>query len=143
MTNFKMTVMDINGRPSRIIIGEEMSHYPKDDTTEIILPTAKVLEPGKDTWVLSSNKGQTQGKGEEILLTGNVIITQENNPNIELHTEKLTLDTQKNTAYTDLAVSMKSPEGYTDSIGLHAAFKDKTINLHSRVKGQYNAPPTN
>jgi lipopolysaccharide export system protein LptC len=134
--------MDMKGNPSRVITGSEMSHYPEDDSTEIIDPIAQFIQKGKDTWQISSNKGFTVGKGDDILLTGNVIITQPDNPDIELHTESLNLDTLHNTAYTDLAVSMKSPYGETDSVGLHASLEQKTINLHSRVKGHYDAPPT-
>tara|TARA_R110002050_G_scaffold9504_1_gene33028 strand:- start:172013 stop:172588 length:576 start_codon:yes stop_codon:yes gene_type:complete len=143
MSNFTMTVMDKFGQPSRIITGETMSHYPANDSTEIIAPIAQILEQGKDTWVLSANTAYTEGKGEDILLTGNVIITQKNNDAIELRTEKLNLDTLRDNAYTDLAVSMKAPHGTTNSVGLHASLQEKTINLHSRVKGHYDAPPTN
>lgn len=143
MSNFTMTIMSKIGKPSRIISGKSMAHYPEDDSTEINDPIAEIIEPGKDSWLISSNKGHTQGKGEDILLTGNVIITQKDNKAIELRTEKLTLDTLHDTAYTDLAVSMKSPHGTTNSVGLHASLQDKTINLHSRVKGHFDAPPTN
>ena len=142
MTNFTLTVMDDSGSPSRVITGEKMSHYPDDDSTEILFPVAQIIDQEKDNWIMSSNKGITQGKGEEITLTGNVIITRPDNNEIELRTEQLILDTLHNTAYTDLAVSMRSPYGNTDSIGLHAALEDKMINLHSRVKGFYNAPPS-
>ena len=142
MTDFTLTVMGQTGEPSRVIIGREMSHYPEDDSTEVIQPVAQFIEPGKETWVVMSDKAQTKGKGENILLTGNVIITQKDNADIELRTEKLNLDTKHNTAYTDLAVSMKSPHGETHSVGLHAALEDETINLHSRVRGRYDAPAT-
>jgi len=140
MSDFTLTVMDEAGLPSRVINGDEMAHYPEDDSTEIINPIARFLEPEKDTWVVTANKGSTQGKGENILLSGNVVITRENNQEIELLTEELNLDTVYNTAYTDLPVSIKSAHGETDSVGLHAAMKDKAINLHSQVRGQYDAP---
>jgi len=140
MTDFTLTVMDKSGNPSRIISGKEMAHYPEDDSTEVIYPTAEFIELGKDTWLITSNKSTTQGKGDDILLTGNVIITKKEDTDVELRTEKLNLDTKHNTAYTDLAVSMKSPYGSTESIGLHASLEDKMINLHSRVKGHYDAP---
>ncbi len=143
MSNFTMTVMDKLGKPSRIVTGQTMTHYPSNDSTEIILPIAQILEPGKDTWVLTADKAYTEGKGEDILLTGNVIITQKDNKDIELRTEKLNLDTIHDNVYTDLPVSMKSPYGMTNSVGLHTSLQEKTINLHSRVKGHYDAPPTN
>lgn len=142
MTHFTLTIMDDSGTPSRVISGDKLAHYADDDSTEILFPIARVIDQQKDTWILSSNKGLTQGEGEEIVLTGNVIITRQDNNEIELRTEKLILDTLHNTAYTDLAVNIKSPYGNTDSVGLHAALEDKMINLHSRVKGHYNAPPS-
>ncbi len=140
MTDFTLTIMDKEGNPSRIISGTEMAHYPEDDSTEIIFPIAELIAPEKETWIITSNKALTQGKGNDILLTGNVIISQKENSDIELRTEKLNLDTLHNTAYTDLAVSMKSPYGTSESVGLHASLKEKMINLHSRVKGHYDAP---
>ena len=140
MTDFTLTIMDKEGNPSRIISGKEMAHYPEDDSTEIIFPNAELIAPEKETWIITSNKGSTQGKGNDILLTGNVIISQKENSDVELRTEKLNLDTLNNTAYTNLAVSMKSAYGTSESIGLHASLKEKMINLHSRVKGHYDAP---
>ena len=142
VTNFVMSVMDENGKLSRVVSGQEMAHYPHDDSTEIIFPVATLIEHEKDTWIISSNEGHTQGKGDDILLTGNVIITREINNEIELRTEKLNIDTVNSTAYTDLAVTLKAPQGTTDGVGMHASFNDKTINLHSKVKGHYNAPST-
>lgn len=142
MTDFIMTIMDKQGKPVRVISGAEMSHYPDDDTTEVISQTTQFIDQQKDTWLVISNKGTTQGKGEDIFLSGNVIITRENNNEIELRTETLHIDTVHSTAYTDSAVELTSPNGVTNSVGLHAALEDKTINLHSKVRGHYDAPPT-
>ncbi len=140
MANFKMTVMDESGQPSRIIEGTDLSHFPDDDSTEITDAVAYFLAPEKDTWLVKSNTAFTQGKGETIDLDGNVIITRQSNNEIELRTEQLTLDTVNDTAYTDQPVTIRTPYGDTDSVGLHAALQDETINLHSKVRGQYDAP---
>jgi len=143
MTDFTMTVMNKLGQPARVISGHEMSHYPEDDTTEVLIQTTQFIDQQKDTWLVISDKGTTQGNGEDIFLTGNVIITRELNNEIELETDTLHIDTEHNTAYTDSPVTLKSPNGITHSVGLHAALEDKTINLHSKVRGHYDAPPTN
>lgn len=140
MNDFKMTIMNENGYPARIIEGKQLAHYPDDDSTEIDDAVAYFMEPEKDTWLITSNKAFTQGKGEEIDLSGNVVITRQSNNEIELRTEQLTLDTVNDTAYTDQAVTIHSPYGNTDSVGLHAALQNETINLHSKVRGQYDAP---
>jgi lipopolysaccharide export system protein LptC len=141
MTNFTMTIMDENGQPVRVIKGQKMAHYPEDDSTQIIKPIAQFIEAEKDTWLVTSERGETTGKGDNILLLDNVVITRKDNAEVELHTSKLNLDTLQNTAYTDAAVKMISPHGETNSVGLHATLDEKTINLHSRVKGHYDAPP--
>jgi lipopolysaccharide export system protein LptC len=143
MTDFTMTIMDINGVPARQIKGDELAHYPDGDRTEIINPVAEFLKPGQDTWIITSDRGQTQGKADAILLTGNVIISNKHEPDFNMLTDTLTLDTNLNTAYTEEPVTIHSPQGVTESIGLHAALDDETINLHSRVKGHYDAPPAN
>lgn len=140
MTDFTMTIMDLNGEPARVIRGDEMAHYPDDDSTEIINPIAEFVEPGQDNWEITSDHGYTQGDGVEILLTRNVIISNKNNPAFNMLTEKLTLHTVDNTAYTDAPVTIHSPQGVTESVGLHAVLDEDTINLHSKVKGQYDAP---
>jgi lipopolysaccharide export system protein LptC len=118
-----------------------MLHYPNDDSTEIIKPVTDFINEGKDTWQMQSEHGYTQGKGETILLTENVIILNKDNPEYKMLTDKLTLDTVNETAFTDEAVTILSPQGKTNSVGLHADLKDETINLHSRVRGHYDAPP--
>lgn len=143
MTDFKMTVMDINGQPQRIIEGSEASHYPDGDRTEIIDPNALHIAVDNDNWIMQADRADTSGKAEHIVLTGNVIITNQDQPEIQLLTELLNLDTVNNTAYTDRPVLMRSPNGDTHSVGFHAALQEKTINLHSRVRGQYDAPAAN
>ncbi len=143
MTDFKMTVMDLNGQPQRIIEGSEASHYPEGDRTEIIDPDVLHIAIDDDDWIMQSDRADTSGKAEHIVLTGNVIITNKDQPEIQLLTELLHLDTVNNTAYTDRPVIMRSPNGDTHSVGFHAALQEETINLHSRVRGQYDAPAAN
>ncbi|MDX1573180.1 MAG: LPS export ABC transporter periplasmic protein LptC [Methylophaga sp.] len=143
MTDFTMTVMDLNGQPQRIIRGSEASHYPEGDRTEIIDPDVLHIAINDDDWILQSDRADTSGKAENIVLTGNVIITNKDQPQIQLLTELLHLDTVNNTAYTDRPVIMRSPNGDTHSVGFHAALQEETINLHSRVRGQYDAPAAN
>jgi lipopolysaccharide export system protein LptC len=87
------------------------------------------------------NEAYTQGKADVIDLEGNVIITRESDNEMQLLTEQLTVDNANEIAYTDLPVTIISPYGDTDAVGLHASLRDRTINLHSKVKGQYDAPP--
>lgn len=143
MTDFTMTTMDINGKPQRIINGTLAAHYPQGDRTEIINASGLHIAIDDDDWLMQADRADTSGKAEHIVLTGNVIIVNKDQPEIQLLTELLHLDTINNTAYTDRPVLMRSPNGDTHSVGFHAALQEKTINLHSRVRGQYDAPAAN
>ena len=94
-----MTIMDENGKPSRVIKGQEMSHFPEDDSTHITSPTAEFVNQQNDTWVVTSKQGKTNGKGDVILLTDNVVIRRKDDKKTELQTSILTLNTKKSTAY--------------------------------------------
>ncbi len=140
MGDFTMILIYDDGRPFLTVQGKEMLHYFEDDIIEIIDPIARFIEPEQEAWVVTSNKGTTLGKGEIILLIGNVVITQENNDKIKLLTEKISLDTVNNTAYTDLAITINSPYGEMHSVGFNAAIKERTINLHSQIRGIHYIP---
>lgn len=142
MTDFTMTIMNEQGEPERVIKGKKMAHFPEDDSTHISEPIAEFVNHQNDTWIVNADKGTTHGKGHEILLEQNVIVYQQDSKNTQMHTSILTLNTDNSTAYTDAPVKMISPYGETNSVGLHATLDDKTINLHSRVKGQYDASAT-
>ena len=44
MTNFTMTILDVNGQASRIIKGQKIAHYPQADITKITFPIAQFIE---------------------------------------------------------------------------------------------------
>lgn len=141
MTHFTMTVMDEKGEPSRVIKGRDMTHFPADNSTHITDPIAEFVNQQKDTWIVTAKQGLTHDKGKIILLTENVVVTSKEDPDTELQTSVLTLNTAQSIAYTEAAVKMVSSYGETNSVGLHATLENKIINLHSRVKGHYDAPP--
>jgi lipopolysaccharide export system protein LptC len=142
MSDFAITSMNKQGQPVRVLRGEYMAHFPKDDTTEISHPIGDFIQLDDDDWQVTADHGITSGKGEEILLTGNVQVVNQRQTEIKLLTEQLTINTVYNTAYTDKAATITSPKGDTHSVGMDANLNDRFINLHSRVKGIYDAPPT-
>jgi len=138
MDDFTLTTMNEMGIPSQTLSGKTMSHYPDNDSTEIEFPIAHFFHPQKNTWLITANHGITFNDGDDILLTGNVIITQQENTDVELRTEKLNLDTSKETANTDQPVIIKTASSITHAVGMDAALAEGLVNLHTHVRGRYD-----
>ncbi len=144
MTNFKLTVMDSSGQPARIVYGDRLIHYPSDDSTHVIAQMTELLSKDKTVWVISSDIGDTKGTGEDIVLTGSVAIVGKPDQGLALYTDKLYLNTVLNTAYTDKAVAIKTPDdGQTNGVGMDAKLQDRIFNLHSEVIGYHESPFAN
>ena len=142
MTEFTMTLIDRFGQPQQIIRGYQMAYYPQYDVTHITQPIAEFINPDQKNWIITAETGQTDKKATRILLENNVVIRSKNSDDMALYTTSLILDTEKKIAYTDAPVTQVSPYGKTHATGLHATLTDRTINLHSKVKGKYDAPKT-
>ncbi|HAQ50524.1 MAG TPA: LPS export ABC transporter periplasmic protein LptC [Gammaproteobacteria bacterium] len=142
ITDFTMILMDKLGQPQQIISGHQIIYYLEHDITHISLPIAEFISPDQQNWIITAEKGQTDNQGTRILLEQNVVIRNKDNSGTTLYTTSLILDTEKKIAYTDAPVTQVSPYGETHATGLHATLIDRTINLHSKVKGKYDAPST-
>lgn len=138
MTDFTITSMTDLGLPSELLSGKKMSHYPDDGSTEIDFPIALFFHPEKNTWVVTSDHGITYNDGEDILLTGNVVITQQENTDLEFRSEKLNLNTRKETANTNQAVIIKTATSITHAVGMDATLAEGLVNLHTNVRGRYD-----
>ncbi len=72
--NLTGITMDEEGKPIRQLTAELMTHYPDDDTTELILPRITAYDGDRPPWRVRSEKGWISGDGEVILLQGKVHI---------------------------------------------------------------------
>lgn len=137
MSDFTVTTMDETGKPSRILSGRHMAHYPDDDSIEVTSQISHIVDEEGETWLVLSKKGITHQGSDQVQLTGNVMITRPGNKEIELYTESLHIDLATNTADTDQPVRMVSPTGETHGTGLDADLNKSIVKLHSKVRGNY------
>ena len=142
MTHFNLTIMDETGQLDRIVYGKKLVHYLSDDSTHIVDQVTEFFEEGETIWTVSSDKGDTiAGNAETILLSGHVVVTDQRGDGVQLFSDTLHLNTHSHTAYTDTAVTIKTANrGETYGVGMDATLKDKIINLHTEVAGQYASP---
>ena len=92
-------------------------------------------------WTIHAQRGRLADDGSQVLLQGNVQITQLNtSPALEMHTESLRYDTGKRIAQGQEPVQMR--HGGLNLLGhsLWADLRAQQVKLEQGVEGQYRAP---
>lgn len=134
--------MDSEGRPSQRLTAERMTHYPDDDSTELILPRMTLYdEQGRPPWRARSEKGWVSGDGEVILLQGEVHIDRSMSKDvrpIHITTRDLRIQPTDNYVESDAQTHMVSHQDTIDSKGIQVWFsKPVRIKLLANVRGRY------
>jgi lipopolysaccharide export system protein LptC len=96
---------------------------------------------GERKWRLTAQRGQMAEGSEVVDLEGDVTMTgaQPSRPDsAEVRTERLTLDTSAQQAWTDAPVTLGFGRYALAARGLRADLKAETLQLESEVNGQFN-----
>jgi len=75
--NFVATGLDENGQRRFVLKADRMAHFPDDDTALLDNPVVVEYEIGFAPRQTSSDSGWMSSSGDEILMTGNVVVTVE------------------------------------------------------------------
>lgn len=140
METFATTVMDENGRPKRILMGEHMSYFAKNDTKEIEHPYLIVYHQTRPPWHAKSERAWVSANEDVMLLYGDVQIWRLNEAGVrELEIETRDVRVLPDTQYgeTDKPVVIRTPGSVTTSIGMRAYMGQRRIELLSGVKTIY------
>ncbi len=135
-------LMSPQGVPSQQLVAKEMTHYPDDDSTELVLPNLTIYDDSNPPWLINAETGWVSGDGEVLLLSGKVKIDRSSAPNIRamhMRTEDLRIQPKENYAETDAKIHAWSHGDIIDAKGMRAWFnKPIRIKLLANVKGHYN-----
>ncbi len=140
---FTKITMTEEGKPKNILFAEFMVHFQDDDTTELERPVFTYFNKESPPWVVHAETGFITAEGKTIRLGNNVRITRDPAPGIEpvtINTANLVIQPEIDFAQTDEYAELISNRNHISGIGLSLTFGDyKQINLHSNVKGIYDA----
>ena len=75
--NFVATGLDENGQRRFVLKADRMAHFPDDDTALLDNPVVVEYEIGFAPRQTSSDSGWMSSSGDEILMTGNVVVVVE------------------------------------------------------------------
>ncbi len=120
-------------------IAKKMMHYEYRELTKLERPYFVNVEPGKPTIRLKADNAELFSKGENIYLTGNVVVLRESGDSvITMETNYLHLIPEENIVKTDGMVTIKDKNTTITAVGLELNNYTGIVQLFSQVRATDN-----
>lgn len=140
MEDVVATIMNKEGTPSFKVTTPKMIHYASNDSTDIQKPNVIIFRQSPNPWHIKSDYAKATQGISQILFWSHVIIQHEadkENPTTTMQTDALTVYPEKQTARTDLAITITQPDAIVHATGMLADMNDGTVKLLSKAQGEY------
>jgi lipopolysaccharide export system protein LptC len=140
--NFSAAQMDESGRPDYTLSAEKMVHYPDDATTHLNAPRLSHFEPEKAPIHVRSDEGMVSKDGEHVYFKDDVEVTREakgEQSTLTVTTDYLHVIPEKHVAKTSKPVVISNDELRVTAVGMELNSETRRLELHSNVKGRYEA----
>ena len=140
LKNFTLTGMGDNGEADHRLVASYLVHYADDDTAEVTQPYMTVLRPDGMPWEVRAAEGWLSVADQLLLLKGDVRIERRPGPDnsgVEIVTDELKVQLDKEYAETDRPVTIKQQQGVTEAVGMTASLREGRLQLLNQVKGIY------
>ena len=147
--NFTVVRLSDIGETRYSLTAKQLIHYPDDDTSHLILPVLKQLQPGKPEVRVRADRGLSAMQGEEIRLYDNVEIfragdkkatSQEAAEDLRITTSYLRVLPDSDHADTPAQVVIENGASVLVGTGMDFDNRYRRAYLHSAVKGTYIQP---
>ncbi len=143
MERFAARQLGDNGQIHYTLNARKMVHYPDDDTSHFDEVVFTSLEPDAPAMTVRSEKAVRAGRKDEVVFTGNVIVTREptrDQPLTVVRTSTLKVFPQRGIGETDQPVVVNY--GKNTLTALSMVINNKTrIAEFTRAKVTYLPPP--
>jgi lipopolysaccharide export system protein LptC len=136
----KVRQFDAQGTLTNLLMTPIMNHVQKGDVYFLQQPHILVSQKEQQPWDIRSNNAQSFDGGERILFTGNVIVRQKQDNQLQesiLKTEAVTYFPKEKKASTDLLVTYEQPGNIIQSLGMNAYLNEKRVELLHQARGSY------
>lgn len=136
MKNVTIDQFSPNGKLVNQLTAKRLEHWNNEDISLLDKPVIVFGKNKDNDWVLNAKKGEITSNNSIILLEEKVTISEQrlNNIKTKMMTEKLTIDLEKNIAYTDNDILIDSQYYTTRSLGLEINLDTDIINLKNNVE---------
>jgi LPS export ABC transporter protein LptC len=119
--------------------GLEMDYHP--GAQERVAGEAESAPARNETWRLKSDRGQVRANGDDVQLSGNVVVDGQapgSGDPITLSTETLRISTPTEFIETDAPVRLRWSGHQLEALGMRADLKAGTLRLESKVHGTFS-----
>ena len=139
MRDFSTIIMDTNGLPKHKLVAIRMTHFPKDDHTDLAEPTFTIFRPNNAHYIINAKSGMVLGEQQYLYLEGDVNIRRYDKNELlsYMSTESLWIKPNENLVETDKAVKFVDALGEINAVGAKADTHTQRLELLSEVKGNY------
>jgi lipopolysaccharide export system protein LptC len=131
--------LDGTGQLLYTLTATKLSHYPDDDSTELLKPQLVYLQPGRPAVSISAGHGLASSRAERIDLRQAVELRRAASASEEelvAETDQLTLLPDEEKAFTASPVRITEGKSWLQGVGLQVDHQRQTYVLESRVSGQ-------
>ena len=139
--NIDMVINSPSGQPQYKVTAPKYWLFDKEQRSEFNSPEIIIFNENGSKIFASSDKGETHDENDVITLVGNVKINQPSSKaepsSLSISTDRLSVSQKKQQVTTDLPVTATRDSQKITAIGMTLHLTDKTLHLHSNVKGQY------
>ncbi|HAJ70509.1 MAG TPA: LPS export ABC transporter periplasmic protein LptC, partial [Methylophilaceae bacterium] len=122
LNNFVTTQTDVNGKLRYVLAAAEMTHYPDDDSTVLQRPRFTQYSVDKPYTQIQGLRGYVSSDGESVEFVDNVKVVRQayaDRGEMQLTTEKLTIEPDKDLATSNSAVTIKQfPKTVITAVGM-------------------------
>lgn len=141
MENFSYKVMNEDGRLNYNLHAEHMDHYIDNATTLLKMPNIVFYQQPERLWNLTAQTGRITNIDQLIVLEGEVHIQRMDiKAETDIRTANLTILPQQKRIHTNASVTITSPAGSVEAVGLEADFLKDQVLLKSKVRTLYLPP---
>lgn len=139
--NFSATRMGLDGAPRYTLSAKKMLHYPDDDTTHLEQPRFVSTEPAKPTLRAKADQATLSSKGENVYLSGNVIMLREagdSQGETTITSRFLHIIPDDDIIKTDKAATITGTGSIINTVGMVLNNRTRIMQLLSQVKIVHN-----
>lgn len=138
LRDFTATTMDTQGKPAQRLTAQLMDHYSDDNSMLLTAPQLTLYQRHGTPWQLDAARGRITGNGREVLLSDGVHMAHGNGPDrLTLTTDHLRVRPRRHYAETDAPVTVATPQGKVQAVGLRADLASGQLQLLAKVRGDY------
>lgn len=135
---FTTTTYDARGEPLTVLAAQRMTHFPDDDSTDLVAPRVVQSKPAEPRVTVRADRGTLSREGDEIFLYDNVVLTREadaQTPEARMTTSFLQIERDRSLVRTDREVHFEEPGRTLSGRGMEYRTDTRQLTLTSDVNG--------